>query len=82
MTTTARGLSARDAPDRGTDMTLNKLEITDRQAFLINLLAKGFLGETMYTPKDIPVVRAELANLIGETQSASDRFESNTREGV
>ena len=59
---------------------MNKLEVTDRQAFLINLLAKGFLGETIYEPKRIDVVLDELTTLVGETQDAADRFEADQRE--
>ena len=55
---------------------MTTLEVTDRQAFLINLLAKGFLGTTIYEPKRIDVVLDELADLIGETQDAADRFET------
>ena len=54
-----------------------ELKITDRQAFLINLMAKGVLHETAHEPKQTPEVVVALRRLIEETETASERHDSS-----
>lgn len=59
----------------------NMLELSDREAFLVNLLVKGFLGETMYEPKHTRVVEEAMRRLRDATDEAAERHEQSTGFG-
>lgn len=55
------------------------LKLTDRDAFLVNLLVKGFLGETLYEPQNTPEVQATFYDIAAQLDEATRRYEQALR---